>query len=610
MTPPRRFPASLLMIVPWVLAALCPAQSQFHLKLDLDKVIAPPGVWDLTPDTLGDKCPAEGLRENPFFGWVGRSNGAKDRAIFNRNPYANVEVDLTVFGGKVPVQEAVLDMQDGKVSSVRIVISGADADTDPDPASVKKYKEACEGALSSMLGASGSPAVRLAGLETAKNAQTLFFKGQPAVATMDHNSGDRLLGFALAPPGTAKDAMLSRAFRATRGSGELFVNLDPLLTLPGLWSLTPDMVEKAFAVAGAAESPFYQWLTSDRSGVRFSRRPYSDVSVDLSLFHGSVPVEEAVIEFSGGKASRVTVSLYNRGDGGEIERQEFERRYKTAGVNVAKVVGVRPVERKPSKDTATKISGWIWTAPAALASLEYNTEALAGGRPEFLRLKLVAPTERDAFAVETGQSFRKAALGKAELPRFVKRTLEGDSYVGSVPMVDQGAKGYCVAAACQRLFGYLGITVDQHELATVAGTDAQRGTGLEDMERALRMIDSRFKVNFKPLGYRIAVDRLGVPVGNRISAVDETKFAKLVREHTDKGIPLLWAVQLGIYPENPPNAAQAGGGHMRLIIGANEKSGELLFTDSWGSGHELKRMKMADAFKATMAVWVVEPKEH
>ena len=49
---------------------------------------------------------------------------------------------------------------------------------------------------------------------------------------------------------------------------------------------------------------------------------------------------------------------------------------------------------------------------------------------------------------------------------------------------------------------------------------------------------------------------------------------------------------------------------MRLIIGSNTKTGELLFTDSWGAGHELKRMKMNDAFQASMAVYVIEPKEY
>ncbi|NJK44508.1 MAG: ABC transporter permease [Pleurocapsa sp. SU_196_0] len=45
------------------------------------------------------------------------------------------------------------------------------------------------------------------------------------------------------------------------------------------------------------------------------------------------------------------------------------------------------------------------------------------------------------------------------------------------------------------------------------------------------------------------------------------------------------------------NNAQEGGGHMRLIIGYNTKTGQLLFSDSWGAGHELKRIKLEDGVR-------------
>ena len=454
------------------------------------------------------------------------------------------------------------------------------------------------------------PGARLFGFKAAKNAKTLTWTGASAIAALDYSAGDRVLAVSLAPVSTGMAALLSKPVRVSRGDDEFFVNLDPLLSVPNLWSLTPDKVEAQFGMTGEAESPFYQWLTSDKSGVRFSRHPYSNVTVDLSVFNGSVPVDELVIEFTGGKATRATASLYNRGDGGEIKRVDFEQRYKTSGVAMGKLLGVRPIERRPNAQTAIKISGWIWTAPAALASLEYNTDALAGGAPEFLRLKMASPTAREAFASDTGQTMRKTALGKSDLPRFVKREANGDAYVSGVPMVDQGDKGYCVVAACQRLFGYMHIPVDQHELAQVAGTDATRGTNSGDMEDALKKIDSRFKVNYKPLAYRLRSGGMGVPYGNRINEIDSAKFSKVVQEYTGKGVPLLWALELGRFPEEPSNAAQGGGGHMRLIIGTNAKTGELLFTDSWGAGHELKRMKMNDAFQASMAVYVIEPKEY
>ncbi|WP_075086583.1 hypothetical protein [Verrucomicrobium spinosum] len=131
------------------------------------------------------------------------------------------------------------------------------------------------------------------------------------------------------------------------GKLQFFLNLDSMLSMPDLWNLTADAVEKKFALSGMQEPPYYQWLTADKSGVRFTRRPYGNVEVDISLFNGTVPVEEAVVEFVDGKAAKVSVSLYNRGDSGGLKRPEFEQRYKTAGVAMGKMLAVRPTERKP-----------------------------------------------------------------------------------------------------------------------------------------------------------------------------------------------------------------------------------------------------------------------
>jgi hypothetical protein len=85
------------------------------------------------------------------------------------------------------------------------------------------------------------------------------------------------------------------------------------------------------------------------------------------------------------------------------------------------------------------------------------------------------------------------------------------------------------------------------------------------------------------------------------------KFRKNVVELTGRGVPLLWGLELGIYPENGEKALQFGGGHMRLIIGVNEKTDELLFSDSWGAGHEMKRMSMKDAYVVTKGLYMIEP---
>ncbi len=611
---PHRYLALLLFCcgAVFAVAPILSAQSEIQkVRVNLDPLMAFPALWEKTPDTLAGLFVQAGFKSSPHYHWVGRKEGAKEIAIFDRKPFTNVDADISIFGGKVPVESAAVSFAGGK--AVRLVINLAvpGGSVAQESSEVEQARATAESSLGAMLASAPVAQPQLRGFKGEKGLQSQVWRNASAVAVLDHSAEKKVLRISFAP--ASADPVLLAGYPVQQlitNEPQFFLNLDPLLSLPALWSLTPERVESVFAMPGGQDSPYYQWLTTDKSGVRFSRRPFSNVEVDLRVFDGSVPVDEAVIEFSKGKATKVTVSLYNRGDSGEVAAGEFDRRYKTAGVAVGKWLGVRPIERRPGAQSAVKIGGWAWNAPSALAALEYNAGALEGGQPEFLRLRLAAPGERETFASETGQSIRRTALGKAELPRFVKREKNGDVFIGEVPMVDQGAKGYCVVASCQRLFGYLRIPCDQHEIAQIAGSDAESGTNSLDMEDALRKIDSRFKVNFKPLGYRLRSGGLGLPYGNRMTEVTFAKFQKQIEDFTSKGVPLLWALELGRFPEEPANAAQVGGNHMRLIIGYNPGKQQLIFTDSWGAGHEMKRMSLTDAFKATLAMYVIEPKEH
>jgi hypothetical protein len=178
-------------------------------------------------------------------------------------------------------------------------------------------------------------------------------------------------------------------------------------------------------------------------------------------------------------------------------------------------------------------------------------------------------------------------------------------------MVDQGAKGYCVAASCQRLFEYYQLPADQHEFAQLFGTTATGGTSSREMELALDKVDNRFKTRFKPLYSKYSRDQKTSVLGD---------VMKMVKEHTDAGIPLLWTLVIGVVPEDPPlgppspagngqGAAQTTGGHMRMIIGYNAAKQQIIFTDSWGAGHEVKRMAAGDAARVSDGIYLLEPRK-
>jgi hypothetical protein len=257
----------------------------------------------------------------------------------------------------------------------------------------------------------------------------------------------------------------------------------------------------------------------------------------------------------------------------------------------------------------------------------------------FIRLDIARPAERKTLLTATQPTPKTRMDPKSQVK---KDPASGDVWIGSVPMVDQGQKGYCAVACAERMLRYYGVDVDANEMAQVANSSSEGGTSARAMFDALKKLTARFRVrvqaveefdsrDFQKLitDYNRAAKRakaetipdnnIVLDVGAIYQAMDAevlkevktknagtvSRFQRNVQNHIDAGTPLLWSVQLGKFPE--PGVPQSGGGHMRLIIGYNLKTNEILFSDSWGRGHELKRMPLPNAVTITTGLTAMEP---
>jgi len=399
---------------------------------------------------------------------------------------------------------------------------------------------------------------------------------------------------------------------------EFEADLDPLITLPAAYELTPDQLDTMFTDGDGAElkdsegekkNPYFKWLTKERTRALFMRRPFANVTVDLKLFDNEIPIEEAIVDFRDGKLLGITVSIFNRGDGGDITATEFQRRFKLAGQAIGAQLDIRPKRKKANPAQGMLTEGWMWISARGMAVLEHNPEA--PGNTEFLRLRMARRDATGAYA-SAMNSRPGASVSLSDLPRNVTRDDDGNVYVDNLPMVDQGQKGYCVVASTQRLFEYYGIACDQHQLAQISGADPNKGTSSASIIEELGAIDHLFKTRFEPLGVMFQ-DGLLYELDKDMyagKAVDSKQFHRLIRKYIDDGIPLLWALELGKYEEEPSIAQQAGGGHMRMIIGYNDKTDRVIFSDSWGAGHEFKTMDADDCFQATHGLFLLKPTTH
>lgn len=391
---------------------------------------------------------------------------------------------------------------------------------------------------------------------------------------------------------------------------EIPCDLDPLFAVPTNWEMTPDDFEKQFT---AEKNRLFVWLTADRSRAKLSRNLYRNREIKLTAFAGKVPTQEAIVDFADGKLNVVSLSMFNRGDEGDISPEVFKERFTAGGKAMSQALGTSPKAKKADSKSGLITAGYSWySQKAGSALLEHNDEALLGGDCEFLRLRLARPNAKGPLAAAMLHSRGGGAVNSGELVKNVTKNQKGDVFLTNVPMVDQGDKGYCVVATAQRVFEYFGIGADMHQIAQITNADPSKGTNTLTMAKELGRIDHRFQTRLSIIGMaddsglltEVEKKRDEYYVGKE---VDQTKFLKEIRTQIDRGLPLLWSLELGIYPEEPLLNPQTQGGHMRLIIGYNDKEQKIIFSDSWGAGHEAKKMKMPDAYKASRGLFVLKP---
>ncbi len=406
--------------------------------------------------------------------------------------------------------------------------------------------------------------------------------------------------------------------------------LEPLLAAKDLWS----MKQAEFEVV--AKGMGFQWTSAARDSARSDRQ-------GITVF--GEPAVEAVARFGDGTLREITVTIYARGDAGELTKDKYESLILSTKEAISRATGVKLTPRGKDATNAVKAEGDFWQTPKSRYLLEYSATKEVKSRDipfraEFVRLEVTPPEKLGGLVTATVSTLNRDRFsGKQHVTRDAA---SGDVVIADVPMVDQGQKGYCVVASAERVMRYYGAQVDANELAQIADSDAEGGTSSAAMFGALKKVGARLKVKVRALeesdvkgilalikDYNRSAKKAGVaevadpglfidfgviyrqmkyePLkeARTKSRSDMAKFQREVQQHIDQGVPLMWSVQLGFVPE--PGIPQNAGGHMRLIIGYNTKTNEVIFTDSWGAGHEQKRMAMDDAWTITTGLASIAP---
>jgi len=394
------------------------------------------------------------------------------------------------------------------------------------------------------------------------------------------------------------------------------------------------------------------------------------VSNHADLKFNDFKVWEARFYFKDDRVSRVDLSLYNKGDSGELSQAAFEKEIGRVVESFTALTGSRGVTGKVSNDRANYyVNRRSWKLDMIGIQLEWafvnahrSNRVSQPFRAEFIKV-ILAPVEESAISgkMTAARPDWASHISARTLKVNVKQNKAGDILLAGIPMVDQGQKGYCAAASAERVLRYYGWQGDQHEIAQLADTAAQGGTTLEGMVDAVAVVGRRYQLNDKALmqtgesgnfekseffdmirlynreaksNQAVEIDYLDFceirpdnakmidvmaifeamdPAILKASKVKQsqayTKFQQNILNYVKQGVPLFWACFVGKYPENPDLGINGIFGHIRLIIGINQKTKELIYSDSWGPGHELKRMPLDDAWSMTFGLTVLKPRD-
>lgn len=375
----------------------------------------------------------------------------------------------------------------------------------------------------------------------------------------------------------------------------------------------------------------WEGFLREHPGIRFRDDGRSRHSVlrEYVLFHG-YPLCDDVLVFSDDGLDSIEVSLFNMGDEKTLAAESAAVETVNA---ISEFIAAERVDVGQATDGGVKFVvtyDWVGSFPHLVMTMGVVTRE--GVRyAEYLNGTLTI----------SGQRAVSNASGD---PRKNVRRNRSDVYIDGIPMVNQGQRGYCVPATIERILRYYGVDADMHALALLLDTKVEGGTrmnakqvdkiaqmaGLSHEEyRELERYDEeycrRYNLAARDYGGRQLfiedftveeTDDDGRTVNMRhydwlVEAMDEglkrksrlydkvgyAAFRDGIVSSIEKGRPLVWSVDKLFSWDRSDGSL--GGGHTRIIVGYNELHDEVLYSDSWGGGHEFKRASMKEAWENT-----------
>lgn len=370
----------------------------------------------------------------------------------------------------------------------------------------------------------------------------------------------------------------------------------PIFKEISLWDSDPERVAERLSWPRESETPFSESFRAyPKPDYRFlGARPYSAAlyGVDDRVTSVSLVFANKGDSF-GAAGSGEEHFIKGKPVPGGIEgfRLLMENDAQVIESALTEKLGKPQVQRFGEGETRAKVNRWDWNGHSFILSFVED---------EYVSLAI----ETVEFADNGGKTARvRENVIRDRVRGAIEKRPNGDVIITGIPMVDQGPKGYCAPATAERCMRFLGVPADMYLLAMAGQTQMGGGTSItlllenigRDIKRKGRSFDG-FGGELKLRELKRHIDG-GIPVMWTLFSTKEfneisNKRTKLRAEEKDFAA---YASQVKAEAENAVLPPQNETSHVVIIIGYNEESNEIAFSDSWGERYQERWITVEEA---------------
>lgn len=393
------------------------------------------------------------------------------------------------------------------------------------------------------------------------------------------------------------------------------------------------------------EKNLFMWSNAAKNEAYYPADPKSKEKFTFLGFN----VSNAYVKFYDKTPSFLCLTLYESRSGEIMPANIFRNNMKKIYDALKKrYPGVKAKLLRRSSGNL-RLNAVVWVAGKYVCVMKWGIKRLEnmGDDPGFLQIEFeTVQPGKNPLQRFISQTAYDRPYGIQENRFSVKREANGNVFLEKFPMFEQGEKGNCAAAVIQRIMEYHGIKPEKPIEAEALKKDAKLYSDVEDLQIVLKTTCIKNKLKIKEDFVYFTGDRslrrlqnllgkynrsakssgkkkMEIPKKGKAAAAASflkmdadilvkirkddhaaSTFQSNIMKNVMTGQPLVWYTVLGVIkeenlPAKPPMT------HMRLIIGFNNSTRTIIYTDCWGEGHEFKTMPFDQAWAITLAAYTI-----